>query len=165
MKTKTLKLILAVSLLFNFTIIGAAGYFLIKERSCRAFRGDLSRRHAVMAKKLNLSEEQQKAFSESDAAFRKALESSRAELMVKRGALFALIKEDSPDRAAVDAAVSEISALQGRIEAQVVGHILDEKASLSKEQQEEYMLLLEKRFNRARHHREGRMGHEGTGRW
>ena len=159
MKNKTLKLILAVSLLFNFSIIAAAGYFLIRDRTCQVSPYSVSRRHAVMAEKLNLSPEQQKALAESDERFRGKIEGVRNELAAKRQRLFALIKEDKPDRAAIDAVISEISGLQGGIEASVVEHILVEKAALGKEQQEAYMKLLEKRFNKARTHRDMRQGY------
>lgn len=158
MKNKTLKLILTVSLLFNFSIIAAAGFFLIRDRRCGVSPDSLSRRHAVMAKKLDLSPEQQKAMAGTDARFRENIEGVRKELVVKRQRLFALIKEEKTDRAAIDAVISEISALQGSIEANVVEHILNEKASLSKAQQEAYMKLLEKRFNRVRSHRDMRSG-------
>lgn len=158
MKNKALKLILIVSLLFNFSIIAAAGYFLIRDRSCGAQPDSVSRRHAVMAEKLNLSPEQQKALSASDARFRENIDGVRKELVVKRQRLFDLIKEEKTDRASIDAVISEISALQGSIEANVVEHMLNEKAALSKEQQDAYMKLLEKRFNRERSHRNMRSG-------
>lgn len=163
MKSRSLKLILVLSLLFNFSIIAAAGYFFFRDGSCRVEPDRAVKRQAMLAKKLDLSAEQQKAIAASDASFRESIEGSRKELASKREALFGLIREEKPDRAAIEARVAEISALQGRMEGQVIEHILSEKAVLNQEQHEAYMRLLEKRFKKARSHGE-RPGFFGPGR-
>lgn len=164
MKNRSLKLVLILSLLFNISIIAAAGFFLIRDGSCRISPDRAGKRQALLAKKLDLSPEQQKAIAASDVRFRDNVESSRNELKAKRELLFSLIKEEKPDRAAIDAVVAQISGLQGRIEGHVIEHILNEKSVLNKEQQEAYMRLLEKRFNKARSHNEARHGLLAPGR-
>lgn len=163
MKIKTLKVILLVSLFLNFFMLSGAGYFLVKDGRCRVLRDGPSRRHAALVEKLNLSPGQKKAMEASDALFRRNVEGAREKLSEKRKQLFALIKADVPDRSAMRTTIADISALQGEIEGHVVEHMLNEKAALSKEQQVEYLKLLEKRFNRARH-REMRPGHVAPGR-
>lgn len=158
MKSRSLKLALILSLLFNFSIIAAVGYFFVTERGCRVAPDRAAKRQAALAEKLELSPEQKKTMAEAHTRFRKNVEGSRKELIAKRERLFELIKEDVADKAAIDAVISDISALQGRIEGHVVEHILNEKAALNKEQQEAYMRLLEKRFNKVRSHREMRPG-------
>lgn len=160
MKSKTLKAVLLVSLFFNFFILAGAGYFLVKDGRCRIWQDRPSQRRAALMEKLNLSLEQQKAMEAADGLFRKNVDGARKELAAKRTLLFTLIKADSPDRAAIQAAITNISALQGKIEGHVVEHIINEKAALNKEQQEIYLKHLEKRFNRVRH-RDMRPGHIG----
>ncbi|MDP2689157.1 MAG: periplasmic heavy metal sensor [Deltaproteobacteria bacterium] len=164
MKSRSLKLALILSLLFNFSIIAAVGYFFIKESGCRVSPDRPAKRHAALAEKLDLSPEQKKVIAESDARFRNDIEGARKELVAKRERLFTLLKEDMPDRAAIGTVISDISALQGRIEGHVVEHILNEKAALNKEQQEAYLKLLEKRFNKVRSHRAMRPGLLAPGR-
>lgn len=164
MKSRSLKLVLVLSLLFNFSIIAAAGYFFIKDGSCRVSPDRAGRRQAMLAHKLDLSPEQQKSLAAFDARFRENIETSRKELAAKREALFILVRADVPDRAAIGSAISEINALQGRIEGNVIEHMLNEKSVLTREQQEKYFRLLEKRFNRARSHGEMRPGLFGPGR-
>lgn len=163
MKTKSLKLILLVSVVFNFTIIAAAGFFFFRDSLCRvADRPALSdradMRGAALAEKLGLTTEQQSSMKEADAVFRKEAGVKRAELMKKRERLLSLIKAEETDKAAVDSALAEITALQGEIEAAVVEHMLAEKSTLTPQQREKYLKLLEKRFERGRERMEKRFG-------
>lgn len=163
MKNKTIKVVLLVSLFFNFFLLAGAGYFLIKDGRCGAWQDGASRRRAALMEKLNLSADQQKAMKAADSLFRENVDSARKELSAKRALLFTLIKADSPDRASIQAAVTDISTLQGKIEGHVVEHIINEKAALNKEQQEIYLKHLERRFNRVRH-RDMRPVHAGPDR-
>ncbi|OGP14306.1 MAG: hypothetical protein A2052_09480 [Deltaproteobacteria bacterium GWA2_54_12] len=156
MKTKTLKLILLVSVVFNFTIIAAAGYFYFQGSRCRI--ADRPDRSAAIAEKLGLSPEQQASMKEADAAFRTEAGVKRAGLSKKREHLLSLIKAETADKAAIGAALADINALQGEIEAAVVEHMLAEKSMLTPEQREKYLKLLEKRFERGRERMERRFG-------
>lgn len=163
MKTKTLKLILLVSVVFNFTIIAAAGYFFFRDSFCAvkdrpAVSDRAEKRSAALAEKLDLTPEQRAAMKEADASFRKEVGAARAELVKKRGHLLSLIKAEKADKAAIDAALGEIAALQGEIEAAAVEHMLAEKAILTPQQREEYLRLLEKRFERGKERMEKRFG-------
>jgi len=163
MKTKSLKLILLVSVVFNFTIIAAAGFFFFRDSLCRvsdrpALSDRADMRSAALAEKLGLTPEQQAAMKEADTVFRKEARVKRAELMKKREHLLSLIKAEETDKAAVGAALAEITALQGGIEAAVVEHMLAEKSTLTPQQRERYLKLLEKRFERGKERMEKRFG-------
>lgn len=156
MKTKTIKLMLLVSVVFNFTIIAAAGYFFFRDSRCRIT--DRPDRSAALAEKLSLTPEQQASMKEADAAFRKEAGVKRAGLVKKREHLLSLIKAETADKAAIGAALADINALQGEIEAAVVEHMLAEKSMLTPQQREKYLKLLEKRFERGRERMERRFG-------
>lgn len=156
MKTKTLKLILLVSVVFNFTIIAAAGYFYFQGSQCRT--ADRPDKSAALAEKLGLTPEQQASMKEADAAFRKEAGVKREALVKKRERLLSLIKAEEADKAAIGAALADINGLQGEIEAAVVAHMLAEKSMLTPGQREKYLKLLEKRFERGKERMEKRFG-------
>lgn len=156
MKTKSLKLILLVSVVFNLTIIAAAGYFYFRDSLCRI--ADRPDRSAALAEKLGLSPEQQASMQEADARFRKEAGVKRAGLLKQREHLLSLIKAEATDKAAIGAALADIKALQGEIEAAVVEHMLAEKSMLTPQQREKYLKLLEKRFERGKERMERRFG-------
>jgi len=155
MKTKTLKMVLLVSLAFNVTIIAAAGFFFLRDRWCAPERPG---RHAGLADKLELAPAQEASMKELDSHFRGQVRQMRSGILTQRERLLALMKEDEPDRAAIAAALSEINTLQGRIEAAAVEHMLAERSLLSPEQREKYLKLLEKRFERGKERMERRFG-------
>lgn len=157
MKTRTLKLILLVSVIFNVTIIAAAGFFYFRDSWCAVQRQG---RGADLARKLDLTKEQEASMKEADARFRKEAREMRAGLLKHREVLLGLIGEDSPDRASIESTLKEMSALQGRIEAAAVEHMIEEKSLLTPEQREKYLKLLEKRFERGKERMERRFGRE-----
>src|SRR3972149_4311191 len=152
---RALKLFLLVSLLLNFSIKGGAGYFYYRENFC-SVTARAEKRQAAFAKKLGLSPEQREMMGQEEQRFRSAAEGARKELIEKRKGLLKVLSEEEPDRAAIDTILSEIVATQGRIEAQAVEHILNEKSVLDKEQKARFMGLLEKRLGA--HSHAGRRG-------
>lgn len=157
MKGKILKLVLLISLVFNFSIIFAAGYFYYRDSIC-GVSDRTEKRQAFYAKKLGLSPEQREKIKQEDLRFRSAVESARTDLMAKRKSLLSALKEDQPDRAAIDALLSEIVALQGKIEAQAIEHIINEKSVLDKEQKAVFVKLLEKRLEKSQSREEKHRG-------
>lgn len=149
MNSKVLKSVLLVSLIFNLSIVSAAGYFYFT----RGWTGRAEKRQAFYAKKLGLTPGQVEKIKEEDLRFRAAVESARTELTAKRRSLLGVLKEERPDRAAIDTLLSEIVGLQGKIEAQAVEHIINEKSVLDREQQAGFVDLLEKRLEKSQSHR------------
>lgn len=155
MKTKTLKMVLLVSLVFNVTIIAAAGFFYFRDRWCAAERPGS---HAELTSKLGLTPAQEASMKEQDAHFRGQVRKMRSGILEQRERLLALMKEEAPDKAAIGSALSEINTLQGQIEAAAIEHMLAEKSLLTPEQRGEYLKLLEKRFERGKERMERRFG-------
>ncbi|MBW7956755.1 MAG: periplasmic heavy metal sensor [Deltaproteobacteria bacterium] len=146
MGSKLLKPVLFISILFNITILGAAGFFYLKE--CGTSLGKAEKRHEAVTEKLKLTPEQKSLFKEEDKKFRASIQAAHGELAEKRRHIFRLLKEEEPDRASINASLAEIGRVQGVIEAKAIEHMLREKAVLNREQQERYLELLEKRMEK-----------------
>ncbi len=143
MKGNLFKFILVISLLLNFSIIAAAGYFYCRDTSCwRISSNRATRKRAFLSKKLGLTPDQQKTIEEKDIAFRKSIREIREEVIRKRRSLLDLLGKDNPDRDAINAILSEIAALEKQTQVLVVDHILEERAVFNKEQQAKYSELL-----------------------
>ncbi|MBI1910926.1 MAG: periplasmic heavy metal sensor [Deltaproteobacteria bacterium] len=146
MKDKSLKLILILSLVLNFLFLTALGYHFYRGNGhAHHERGHKSR---VLMNTLELTPEQQKMIEEKDIAFRKATGELKEEIVKKRKQLIEHLRADKQDRAAVNAVLTDVSELQGRMQALVVEHLLEEKAILKKEQQSKFFDLFEKRLER-----------------
>ncbi len=151
MNNRLLKTILFISLLLNFTVLAAAGYFYCRDAGCLGTAPiKETTEAAALSKELNLTPEQRKAIKEMDAGFRKILKENREKIIEKRKRVLELIREDRPDREAIDSVLSEIRELQWRIQLLAIGHIIDEKSVLSKEQQAKFYDLMEKRLEKRR---------------
>lgn len=149
MNNRLLKTILFISLLMNFTILAAAGYFYCRDAGCLGFKpGRETTETEVLSKELGLTPEQRKAIEDMDAGFRKTMKENREKIIEKRRRVLELLKEDKPDREAIDSVLSEIRELQWRIQKLAVGHIIDEKSVFNKEQQAKFYGLLEKRLEK-----------------
>lgn len=146
MGSRFLKSVLFISLIFNITILGAAGFFYLKE--CGTSLGKAEKRHEGLAERLNLTPEQKALFKEENEKFRASIQAAHGELAEKRRHIFRLLKEESPDRRSINGSLAEIGKVQGMIEAQAIEHMMREKAVLDSDQQERYLELLEKRMEK-----------------
>lgn len=146
MGSRFLKSVLFISLLFNITILGAAGFFYLKE--CGTSFGKAEKRYEGVAAKLKLTPEQRALFKEENAKFRASIRTAHGELAEKRRHIFRLLKEDDPDRASINASLAEIGRVQGMIEAKAVEHMLREKSVLDRDQQAKYLELIEKKMEK-----------------
>jgi len=54
-----------------------------------------------------------------------------------------LMRADIPDKEAIDTAISDISRMQEEMQRVVATHILEEKATLDKDQQKKFLDLIE----------------------
>jgi hypothetical protein len=75
--------------------------------------------------------------------------SKKAE-QAKRKNLLALMRQDNTDRNAITAVVSELSGLQEEMQRMIDMHMLDMKAGLDKEQQKEFLDLIENTMTQGR---------------
>lgn len=150
------KFVLAVSLLMNVSVIVAAGWHYCERHGCLGkHRGGVERRVEALSDKLGLTAEQREAITAMDVEFRREARETRGEIREKRARLIDLLREDDPDREAIDALVTELSSVQERMEHLVVDHIIEEKSVLTPEQGSVFLDIIEQRTHRKRPGRKG----------
>jgi Spy/CpxP family protein refolding chaperone len=144
MNNNLLKYILILSLLLNFSLLGAAGYTHYKQSRYRqpaqincGIRGD------HLFGELSLKPKQIKLFQQKALPFHAALDKKRQEVDQLRGTLFGLMGADNPDHKAIEAAITQINDRQHEMQKMVVAHMLEFKALLEKDQQKTFLNLIE----------------------
>jgi Spy/CpxP family protein refolding chaperone len=144
MKISFLKMALTVSLLFNLSVLSAAGYFYYqKNRYWETPFGVKVRKDRFLFEELSLRPDQIKKMREKAIPFRAEIDRKRQEIAAKRNYLISLLRADAPDARAIKTAVSEISRIREEVEGITAAHILQEKAALDKEQQKRFLDLIE----------------------
>jgi len=150
------------SLALNVGTIGTFAYLRYRDRQEASVREELPPMPMrEMWRRLNLDQEQRQAFRKLVPEHRRRVRAWRGDLAEKRQELFTLLRtEESPDWPAVQAKIREISDLQGKLEEEVVQHLLTVRKQLKPEQKEVFVGLLEQRL-RPFHGRRGprRGGH------
>jgi Spy/CpxP family protein refolding chaperone len=144
MKNKFLKYMLILSLLLNFSLLGAAGYTYFKQSRYRAtapincgFRGD------YLFQELSLKPEQVKLLRQKAESFHGLLGKKRQDVDQMRRALFGLLRTDTPEDMIIEATIARINANQHEIQKMVVAHILEFKSLLNQGQQKKFLDLIE----------------------
>jgi len=145
MKNSFLKIALAVSLVFNLSVLGAAGYFhYSKNNQWVSPLGGTMQKDKFLFEELSLSPDQRAKLREGSKACRAGIDGKRREIEAKRKYLFTLMRAERPDVPSVRAAIAEISGIREEMEWLAVSRILEVKASLEKDQQEKFLDLIEK---------------------
>jgi Spy/CpxP family protein refolding chaperone len=157
MKDNILKYILVVSLLLNFSFLGAAGYTYYHQTRYRAspFGYGLPGRVPVgssiqphLFEALSLKPEQRKLFEQKAPLFHEALDKKREKVDQLRRSLFDLMGGDHPDSKAIEETISEINGVQEDMQKMVVAHMLQFKSMLDRDQQKKFFDLIEKAMTR-----------------
>jgi Spy/CpxP family protein refolding chaperone len=144
MKSNFLKYLLALSLLLNFSLLGAAGYTHYRQsRSKLAAPLSCDHHGNYLFQELSLKPEQIKLFQEKAASFHGALKKKRQEVDQLRGFLFGLMGADNPDHNTIEVAIARINNSQHDMQKMVVAHMLEFKAMLDKDQQKKFLSLIE----------------------
>jgi Spy/CpxP family protein refolding chaperone len=153
MKNNLLKYILVLSLLLNFSLLGAAGYTYYRQNRPRPSPfgygapehmpvGSISTQpHLFEA--LSLKPEQRKRFEQKAPLFHQALAKKRQEVDRLRKSLFDLMGADHPDSKVIEATIAEINGVQQDMQKLVVAHMLEFKSMLDKDQQKKFFDLIE----------------------
>lgn len=154
MKDSFLKYILVLSLLLNFSLLGAAGYtYYQRNRHLPSPFGhgppgrvpvSSSAIQPHLFEALSLKPEQRKLFEQKAPPFHEALEEKRAEVDQLRRLLFGLMSADPPDNEAIQVKIVEINRVQEDMQKLVVAHMLQFKSMLNKSQQKKFFALIEK---------------------
>ena len=144
MRISLLKIALVVSLMFNLSVLSAAGYFYYKKDAYWVSPlGFKMRKDKFLFEELSLQPAQIQRMREKAIAFRAGIEGKREEIAARKKHLFDLMRADNPDEHAIKATVAGISRIQEEVEGMVTTHILQEKAALDKEQQKKFLDLIE----------------------
>lgn len=151
MRISFLKIALAVSLIFNISVLGTAGYFYYTKTAFWVSPfGVKVRKDKFLFEELSLQPDQIQRMREKAMPFRAKVDRKRHEITAKRNDLFALMRADNPNGTAIKTILSEISTIQAEIEGMVAEHILQEKAILDKNQQQKFLDLIQKNMMQAR---------------
>lgn len=145
MRISFLKVALAVSLIFNLSVLGTAGYFYYTKNAFWVSPlGVKIRKDKFLFEELSLQPDQIKRMRDKAIPFRSLVDQKRHEITAKRNDLFTLMRSDATDRQAIKTVLTEISTIQAEIEGMVAEHILQEKATLDKNQQQKFLDLIQK---------------------
>ncbi|MCL4502205.1 MAG: Spy/CpxP family protein refolding chaperone [Deltaproteobacteria bacterium] len=107
---------------------------------------------------LKLDETQRQAVRGLFWQHRAKVEEIRKELFQSRRELFELLKSETPNMAAIRAKIGEISASQGKLEEELVRHLLEFRKELKPEQRTAFLSLVQTRLEKACGRRGGRRG-------
>jgi Spy/CpxP family protein refolding chaperone len=153
MKVNFLKYILVLSLLLNFSLLGAAGYTYYQQnrRSPAPFGYGAPGRvpvgsssfHPHLFEALSLTPEQRSLFEKKAPLFHEAIDTKREKVDRLRGSLIDLMGADHPDSNGIKATIAEINGLQEDMQKMVVAHMLEFKSMLDKDQQKKFFDLIQ----------------------
>jgi Spy/CpxP family protein refolding chaperone len=153
MKNNLLKYLLVLSLLLNFSFLGAAGYtYYQRTRYPSAPFGygppgrlpaGCSSTQPYLFETLSLKPEQRKLFEQKAPLFHEALDKKREEVDQLRKSLFNLMRADHSDSKAIEATISEINRVQEDMQKLIVAHMLQFKSMLDKDQQKKFFDLIQ----------------------
>jgi len=144
MKNSILKFALATSLILNISILATAGYLYYKQSDYWVSPfGVKMKKDRFLFEELSLRPEQLKTMKERAINFRAEIDRRRKEIAGKQMIMLNLMRADMPDKKAIDAVISDISGMQKDMQRVVAMHILEEKASLDKNQQKKFFGLIQ----------------------
>jgi hypothetical protein len=144
MSNSILKFALAASLILNISILATAGYVYYKQSDYWVSPfGARMKKDRFLFEELSLRPEQLKTMKERAMDFRAEIDGRRKEIAGKRLLMLNLMRADIPDKRAIDTAISDISRMQEDMQRVVAMHILEEKATLNKDQQKKFIDLIE----------------------
>lgn len=152
MKNHILKYFLLVSLLLNFSLLGAAGYTHYQQTRPptatighgvqeRAPSGSATQAHIFEA--LSLKPDQLKLFQGKAALFHEDLDKKETRVAHLRTSLLELMRLDNPDRKAIEAAIADINRVQQQMQEMVVSHMIEFKSMLDRDQQKKFLDLIQ----------------------
>lgn len=151
MKNRTLTFLLLASVILNISFLGTAGYQYYKQSAYWTSPfGMKIKKGSFLFEELSLKPEQAKSMRESATKFRAIIDEKRQTIASGRKELITLMRQDNPDRKAVEAVVSEISGMQEEIQRMIASHMLGMKAGLDKEQQTKFIDLIENAMTEGR---------------
>jgi Spy/CpxP family protein refolding chaperone len=151
MKNSVLKFALVASLALNLSVFAAAGYhYVAQSRYWVSPFGKVMEKDRFLFEELSLSPEQLSAMKTRARAFRAEIDKRRQEIVQKRTELVSLMRDEHPDKKAIDAVIKQISGMQEEMQRMSAGHMLEVKAALDKDQQQKFLDLIEQAMKSGR---------------
>jgi Spy/CpxP family protein refolding chaperone len=145
MKNNLLKFALAASMILNLTVLITAGYHYYQQsRSWVSPFGKVMEKDKFLFEELSLKPDQLAAMKSKAMPFRAEIDRRRLEIDSKRKDLVALMRQQKPDKKAIDALIKEINGKQEEMQRMIVGHMLEIKSSLDADQQRKFFDLIER---------------------
>jgi Spy/CpxP family protein refolding chaperone len=145
MKNNLLKFALAASLILNLTVFATAGYHYYQQsRSWVSPFGKVMEKGKFLFEELSLKPEQVASMKSMAMPFRAEIDRRRQEIDAKRKELVTLMRDQKPDKKAIDATIKEISGKQEEMQRMIAGHMLEIKSSLDDGQQRKFFDLIER---------------------
>jgi Spy/CpxP family protein refolding chaperone len=145
MKNNILKFALAASLILNLTVFATAGYHYYQQsRTWVSPFGKVMKKDKFIFEELSLKPDQLAAMKNKAITFRAEIDRRRMEIETRRKELVTLMRDQDPDKKAIDATIKEISGKQEEMQRMVIGHMLEMKSSLDEGQQRKFFDLIER---------------------
>ncbi len=145
MRGSIIKYILVVSLLLNFSLLGAAAYTHYRQPPSGPARSapECGARGNHLFEELSLKPEQVKVFQKKADEFHAGLNRKRQDVDELRSALFYYMAADTPDNRAIEATIARINGKQEEMQKMVVAHMLEFKSMLNKDQQKKFLSMIQ----------------------
>jgi len=145
MKNNILRFALAASLVLNFTILATAGYrYYAQSRLWVSPFGTAMQKDKFLFEELSLQPEQLRAMKNKAIPFRAEIDRRRREIDAKRKELVTLLRDQNPDKKAIDGTIRKISEKQEEMQRKIADHMLEIKSSLDAGQQRKFFELIER---------------------
>lgn len=149
MTNSMIKYLLLISVLLNLTILGTAGYSHYQRNTYWSSPfGPRMPQDQFLFEKLGLESAQVEALKKISIPLRAEIDHRRGELAGKRQNLIALMRQETPNLPAIRSLITEISAIQEKMQHRISAHMLEVKAMLGKEQQQRFLDLIEKTMSK-----------------
>lgn len=143
MQNRWISTVLIVSVAMNAAFIAVAGYGYFRNRSMHdSGASHLLRQGRHHYEALELSQTQLEEITPIATVFHKQLDHLHGDMEIKKKAMINVLRDEKPSQQQVDALRKEMAAIQDRVQAMVIAHILDVKAILDSGQQERFFELL-----------------------
>ena len=145
MKNSLLKFALAASLILNLTVFVTAGYHYYQQpRTWVSPFGKVMEKNKFIFEELSLKPDQLAEMKSKAMAFREEIDRRRQVIDARRKELVTLLRDQNPNKKAIDATIKEISGKQEEMQRMIAGHMLEIKSFLDDGQQRKFFDLVER---------------------
>jgi Spy/CpxP family protein refolding chaperone len=145
MKSSLLKFALAASLILNLTVFVTAGYHYYQQpRTWVSPFGKVMEKNKFIFEELSLKPDQLAEMKSKAMAFRAEIDSRRLVIDARRKELVTLLRDQNPDKKAIDTTIKEISGKQEEMQRMIAGHMLEIKSFLDDGQKRKFFDLVER---------------------